>query len=79
MAKTAGLAKKGAPPAREVTSNVIEADPRRSEGKTRPLKVQVPESILSEFNGEANERFEHRNGSKSKLFLEMWEIYQKHK
>jgi len=79
MAKTSGLLKKGAPPARDATTNVIDANPRPDEGKAQPLQVRVPPSVFTEFSREANDRFDNRIGAKSKLFLEMWEVYQRHK
>ncbi len=79
MAKTSRLARKGTPPKRETTINVIAADPRETEGKTYPLQVQLPADVLSAFNREANERFDHKKGAKSRFFLEMWDLYRQHK
>jgi hypothetical protein len=75
MANTSIL-KKGAPPAREKAQNVIQADPRRSEAKNKPLQVMVPPEVFEAFGARAGEEFGFSKGAKSQLFLAMWEAYR---
>jgi len=74
MANTS-LLKKGAPPKREAAPSVIEADPRPTEGKKKPLQVMVPPEIFDAFSARAGGEFGFSKGSKSQLFLAMWEAY----
>ena len=74
MANTS-LLKKGAPPPRESAKNVIQADPRPSEGKNKPLQVMVPPEVFDAFSARAGETFGFSKGSKSQLFMAMWETY----
>ena len=74
MANTS-LLKKGAPPPRESAKNVIQADPRPSEGKNKPLQVMVPPEVFDAFSARAGETFGFSKGSKSQLFMAMWEAY----
>ena len=78
MANTAGLLRKGAPPARErapLAPSVIEADPRRDEGRKQPLQVKIPPEVHAAFSARAGEEFGFTGGAKTKLFLAMWEAY----
>lgn len=81
MANTSIL-KKGAPPARETVENVIQADPRPSEGKAKPaeknkpLQLMVPPEVFEAFSARAGGEFGFSKGSKSQLFLAMWDAYQ---
>lgn len=75
MANTSGLLKKGAPPAREASSNVIAVDPRKEEERKQPLQVKIPQSVHQAFSARAGEEFGFTGGSKTKLFLAMWEAY----
>mgnify|MGYP004557762647 CR=1 FL=1 len=77
MANTTGLTKKGAPPAREASVSVIEADPRVEEGRKQPLQVKIPVDVHTAFSVRAGEEFGFTSGSKTKLFLAMWDAYQK--
>lgn len=52
MANTSVL-KKGAPPPREKAQNIIQADPRPSEGKNKPLQVMVPPEVFEAFGARA--------------------------
>lgn len=74
MANTS-LLKKGAPPPREKAQSVIQADPRPSEGKNKPLQVMVPPEVFDAFSARAGETFGFSKGSKSQLFMAMWEAY----
>ena len=75
MANTSML-KKGAPPPREKAQNVIQADPRPSEGKNKPLQVMVPPEVFEAFSARAGEEFGYSKGAKSQLFLAIWEAYR---
>ena len=81
MANTAGLIRKGAPPARErarLAPSVIEADPRKEEGRKQPLQVKIPPEVHAAFSVRAGEEFGFTGGAKTKLFLAMWEAYTAH-
>ena len=75
MANTS-LLKKGTPPAREKAESVIEADPRRHDGKNRPLQVMVPPAVFDAFSARAGQEFGFSKGAKSHLFMAMWEAYK---
>lgn len=75
MANTSIL-KKGAPPQRAKTTNVIQADPRKFEGKNKPLQVMIPPEVFDAFSAKAGETFGYSKGSKSQLFMAMWENYK---
>lgn len=75
MTNTSKL-KKGAPPSREKTENIIVADPRAAEGKNKPLQVQVPQAVFEAFSARAGQEFGYSKGAKSQLFLAMWEAYK---
>ena len=70
------MLKKGTPPARRNTANVIAADPRPSEGRNKPLQVMVPAGVFEAFGARAGEEFGFSKGAKSKLFMQMWQAYQ---
>lgn len=74
MANTSAL-KKGEPPKREANKSVIQADPRPGEGKNKPLQLMVPPDVFDAFGARAGEEFGYAKGSKSRLFLAMWEAY----
>jgi hypothetical protein len=74
MANTS-LLKKGAPPPREKAANIIEADPRKDEAKNKPLQVMIPPEVFDAFSAKAGETFGFSKGSKSQLFMAMWEAY----
>lgn len=75
MANTSSLKKKGTPPAREKTANVIADDPRPKDGKNKPLQVMVPPEVFDAFSQKAGTQFGFTKGAKSQLFLEMWAAY----
>ena len=77
MANTAGLTKKGAPPARDASVSVIHSDPRAEEGRKQPLQVKIPMDVHTAFSARAGEEFGFTSGSKTKLFMAMWDAYQK--
>lgn len=79
IAKLKPKAGKGTPPALEKTNNNLETPPReKSENKT-VLQFSIPETIQREFSTEAGQRFGFKKGSKSDLFIAMWEEYKKQK
>ncbi len=75
MANTS-LLKKGAPPPRDKATNVIQSDPRPSEGNYKPREVMVPPEVFDAFSAKAGETFGFSKGSKSQLFMAMWEAYE---
>ena len=74
MTNTSAL-KKGAPPRRTKDRNLIQNDPRPSEGKNKPLQLMVPPEVFLAFSARAGEEFDFTKGAKSRLFLAMWEAY----
>lgn len=75
MTVDASALRKGAPPRREKTRSLIDADPRSSEGKNKPLQIMVPPDVFDAFSARAGEEFGFTKGSKSRLFLAIWESY----
>ena len=75
MANTSSLLKKGAPPPRSASPNVIAVDPRKGEDRKQPLQVKIPQEVHQAFSSRAGEEFGFTSGSKTKLFLAMWEAY----
>jgi hypothetical protein len=75
MANTSIL-RKGAPPPRETAQNVLQADPRSSEAKNKPLQVMVPPEVFEAFSARAGEEFGFSKGAKSQLFLAIWQAYR---
>ncbi len=71
--KTAG---RGIPPAPDVTNTNLRTPPREKPAKKGKIEFSVPESLLDEFAQEAGRRFGFKKGSKSNLFLAMWEEYK---
>ena len=43
----------------------------------KPLQFKVPETVFDEFSRRAHEDFGHQKGAKLKLFMKMWQVYQK--
>ncbi len=75
MTNTKAL-KKGLPPSRQEQTNVIEANPRRTEGKNKPLQVMVLPEVFDAFSTQAGQRFGFIKGAKSQFFLDIWHKYQ---
>ena len=76
LAKLKPAAGKGAPPAPEVTNTNLYTSPREKSEKKGKIEFSVPENILDEFAQEAGKRFGFRKGSKSDLFIAMWDEYK---
>ena len=74
--KTAG---KGIPPAPDVTNTNLRTPSREKPTKKGKIEFSVPEPLLDEFAQEAGRRFGFKKGSKSDLFLAMWEEYNRRK
>ncbi|MCY4304368.1 MAG: hypothetical protein OXC62_06260 [Aestuariivita sp.] len=75
MANTAQL-RKGHPPKRQVTPDVMAIDPRRNETPKKPLQFMVPQDVFNAFSALAGAEFGFSKGAKLKLFLAMWKAYQ---
>ena len=74
-----GRARKGTPPAADVTNSNLTRPPRDKPARKAKIEFSVPEYILDDFAKEAGERFGFRKGSKSDLFIAMWDEYQQRK
>ena len=67
---------KGTPPAPDVTNSNLKTSPREKPERRAKIEFSVPEHILDDFAREAGERFGFRKGSKSDLFIAIWNEYQ---
>ena len=76
LAKLKTKAGKGTPPAAEVTNTNLKTSPRENPAKKGKIEFSVPEYMLDEFAQEAGKRFGFRKGSKSDLFIAMWDEYK---
>ena len=74
-----GRARKGTPPPADATNSNLARPPRDKPARKAKIEFSVPEYILDDFAKEAGERFGFRKGSKSDLFIAMWNEYQKRK
>ena len=43
----------------------------------KPLQFKVLETVFDEFSRRAHGDFGHQKGAKLKLFMKMWQVYQK--
>lgn len=68
---------KGAPPAADLTPDVIQEDARSADATMRPIQFRVPESVFKQFSERAGHEFGFNKGSKSLLFLKLWSDYEK--
>ena len=68
---------KGAPPAADLTPDVIQEDARAADATMRPIQFRVPESVFKQFSERAGREFGFNKGSKSQLFLKLWADYAK--
>ena len=80
-------ADKGTPPSPELPRPVKGSPPRGSNENLREnprekpvakakIEFSVPEGMLDEFAQEAGRRFGFKKGSKSELFVALWEEYK---
>lgn len=67
---------KGAPPAADLTPDVIRENSRAGDVSMRPIQFRVPESVFNQFSERAGREFGFNKGSKSQLFLKLWTDYQ---
>lgn len=70
---------KGRPPAPEITNANLKKPPREGHVKKTKIEFSVPEHMVQEFSQEAGQRFGFKKGSKSDLFIAMWQEYQDRK
>ena len=69
-------AEKGTPPAPEQTNNNLSKPPRDKPVVKAKIEFSVPKTILDDFAQEAGKRFGFKKGSKSDLFMAMWNEYK---
>ena len=67
--------KKGNPPQRSVTPNVI-GEPRTLI-KIKALQLTIDAQTFEDFSRQAGQEFGFSKGSKSKLFLKIWQAFIK--
>ena len=67
---------RGIPPAPDVTNTNLRTRQREKPTQKGKIEFSVPEPLLDEFAQEAGRRFGFKKGSKSNLFLAMWEEYK---
>ena len=72
-------AAKGAPPPVKKTNDNLDAQPREKPVKKGKIEFSVPEIMLDDFAQEAGQRFGFKKGSKSDLFIAMWNEYKNRK
>ncbi len=72
-------AAKGMPPPPEVTNPNLSTPPRDKPAKKAKIEFSVPAHVLDDFAREAGERFGFKKGSKSDLFIAMWNEYKTRK
>lgn len=70
---------KGVPPAPETTNNNLKYPPREKPEIKTVMQFSIPEAIQREFSAEAGQRFGFKKGSKSDLFIALWEAYKNNK
>jgi len=69
---------KGRPPPSETNDNLNDP-PREAPVKKIKIEFSVPEHMAQDFSQEAGQRFGFKKGSKSDLFIAMWQEYQDRK
>ena len=65
---------KSAPPTE--TNDNLNKPPREDPVKKTKIEFSVPEAMANAFSQEAGQRFGFKKGSKSDLFIAMWQEYQ---
>ena len=76
LGKLKRRADKGAPPAPERTNTNLRKPARGGRQSKAYLQFSVPEELRDEFAMEAGRKFGFKKGSKSTLFIAMWEDYK---
>lgn len=79
ISKLKPKAGKGTPPPPEKTNNNLQTPPREKTEQKTVMQFSIPETIQKEFSTEAGQRFGFKKGSKSDLFIAMWEAYKNNK
>ena len=62
-----------------MTNSNLRTPPHEKPAKKTKIEFSIPEHLLDDFAKEAGERFGFKKGSKSDLFIAMWNEYQKRK
>ncbi len=70
---------KGKPPPPSETNDNLNKPPREAPVKKTKIEFSVPEHMATEFSQEAGNRFGFKKGSKSDLFIAMFQEYQDQK
>jgi hypothetical protein len=70
---------KGAPPAADFAPDVITENARPTDVPNTTIQFSIPPSVYEAFSAEAGRVHGHTKGSKTKLFVQMWEAYLKAK
>ena len=68
--------RKGAPPPQERTNDNLNKPPRGASRTKGKIEFSMPKELLEEFALEAGRRCGFKKGSKSDLFIAMWEEYK---
>ena len=76
LGKLKRRADKGAPPAPERTNENLRNPPRSPRQSKANLQFSVPVELRDEFAMAAGRRFGFKKGSKSDLFIAVWEDYK---
>ena len=66
---------KGKPPPPSETNDNLTKPPREAPVKKTKIEFSVPEHMANDFSQEAGQRFGFKKGSKSDLFIAMWQEY----
>eukprot|EP01037_Dinobryon_pediforme_P018648 gene18648-18944_t len=61
---------------RKIAPDVIAENGRADEASMKPIQFRVPEAVFAQFSEQAGREFGFSKGSKSQLFLKMWQVYQ---
>jgi len=78
MAKVSALrtGKQAGPPPLEAAPKNLDQPARDKAERKGKIEFSVPESMIEEFSSEAARRFGFRKGSKSQMFVALWEEYK---
>lgn len=64
--------KAGGPPPETAAPENTKNAPRDKEDPIRKLQLSIPESVAAAFEEEAARRFGFKKGSKSEMFIALW-------
>ena len=76
LGKLKGRGDKGAPPPAERTNENLRMPDRSPRQRKGYIQFSVPVELRDEFAMEAGRRFGFKKGSKSDLFIAIWEEYK---